>query len=59
MVLLKEDSELQREWTEMKLQAEIALINVLRKHLKERVINPNRDKIIATLLRLYSYVTSC
>ena len=47
MVLMKDDNEFQKEWADMKLQAETALINVLRKHLTERVINPSRDKIRA------------
>ena len=41
MVLFKDNTEFQKEW----MQAEIALINILRNHLMIEVINLSRDKI--------------
>ena len=45
MVLNKENADFQREWAEAKLQAEILLIQTIRRHLITRIINPSREKI--------------
>ena len=45
MVLNKENADFQREWAEAKLQAEILLIQTIRRHLITRIINLSREKI--------------
>ena len=41
-VLFKEDPEFQVEWNEAKLECELRLINILRKHLRLRVIHRSK-----------------
>ena len=44
-VLLKEDPEFQNEWNRAKVECELKLINVIRKHLRTRVIGKSQENL--------------